>query len=135
MAIEQVDQTVVTQGPPSAAGQGAVRTDSVRTTRTGPDAPEFTRRIIVLVFGLIQLIIGARIILLLVDARESNDLVAGVLNLSQVFVAPFEGILRTDSLHAAGSTLDVAAIVAFIGWTVVEMILLWAVGIFRRQPV
>jgi hypothetical protein len=134
MTIEQVDQTVVTQGPPIATGQGTVRTDSVRTARTGPDTPEFARRIIVLIFGLIQLLIGARIVLLLLDARPSNDLVAGVLNVSQMFVAPFEGILRTDSLHAAGSTLDIAAIVALIGWTIVELILLWAVGIFRRQP-
>lgn len=134
MTTEQVDQTVVTHGPTVASGQGTVRTDSVRTTRTGPDAPEFARRIIVLVFGLIQLVIGARIVLLLLDARPSNGLVAGVLNVSQILVAPFEGILRTDSLHAAGSTLDVSAIVALIGWTVVELILLWAVGIFRRQP-
>ena len=53
---------------------------------------------------------------------------------SQVFVAPFEGILRTDSLNAAGSVLDIAAIVAFVGWTIIELIVLWAIGIFRREP-
>jgi hypothetical protein len=93
-----------------------------------------SRRIIILVFGLIQVVIGARIVLLLLDAREANALVSGILNLSQVFVAPFEGILRTDSLHAAGSVLDITAIVAFVGWTVIELIVLWAVGIFRREP-
>jgi len=92
------------------------------------------RRVIVLVFGLIQLLIGARIVLLLLDAREANALVAGILDVSQIFVAPFEGILRTDSLNAAGSTLDVAAVVALVGWTVIELVVLWAVGIFRRQP-
>ena len=56
-----------------------------------------------------------------------------VLDISQVFVAPFEGILRTDSLSAAGSVLDVTAIVAFVGWTILEVIVLWAVGIFRRE--
>ena len=49
-------------------------------------------------------------------------------------MAPFEGILRTDSLHAAGSTLDVTAVVALVGWTIVEMVLFWVVGIFRREP-
>jgi hypothetical protein len=143
MTIDREDRTVVTQGPPVAAGQEAaptaasqetVRTDSRRITRSGPGGSEMIRRVIVLVFGLIQIIIGVRIVLLLLDAREANDLVSGILNVSQVFVAPFEGILRTDSLNSAGSVLDVAAIVAFVGWTILELIVIWAVGIFRREP-
>jgi hypothetical protein len=134
MAINEVDRTVVTQEPTGSAGQQTVRTDRRHVTTSGPGASEITRRIIVLAFGLIQLVIGARIVLLLLDAREANGLVSGILNVSQLFVAPFDGILRTDSLHSAGSVLDVTAIVAFIGWTVVELIVLWAVGIFRREP-
>lgn len=134
MAIDQVDRTVVTQEPTAMAGQQTVRTDSRHVATGGPGASEMSRRIIVLVFGLIQLVIGARILLLLLDAREANGLVSGILNVSQLFVAPFEGILRTDSLHAAGSVLDITAIVALVGWTVVELIVIWAVGIFRREP-
>lgn len=67
------------------------------------------------------------------DARESNALVSAILSVSQWFVAPFEGILRTDSLNNAGSQLDIAAIVALVGWTLIELIVLWAVGIFRRE--
>jgi hypothetical protein len=133
MTIDQVDRTVVTEEP-TAAGQPTVRTDSRRVTRAGPGASELTRRVIVLVFGLIQIVIAARFVLLLLDAREANGLVSGILNLSQLFVAPFEGILRTNSLHSAGSVLDMAAIVAFVGWTIVELIVIWAVGIFRREP-
>jgi hypothetical protein len=92
------------------------------------------RRIAVLLFGLIQVVIGARFVLLVLDAREANGLVSGILNLSQLFVAPFEGILRTDALHTAGSTFDITAVVAFIGWTVLELIVIWALGIFRREP-
>ena len=134
MAIDQVDRTVVTQAPTAPAGRETVRTDSRRITRTGPGGAELARRVVVLVFGLIQIVIGARIVLLLLDAREANGLVSGILNLSQLFVAPFDGILRTDALHAAGSTLDITAIVAFVGWTIIELIVLWAVGIFRREP-
>ena len=134
MVSEQIDRTTVTQGPAVLAGEQTVRTDSQRVTRTGPGAPEYAQRLIVLVFGLIQLLIGARIVLLLRDARPSNDLVAGIMNASQLFVAPFEEMLRTDSLNAGGSTLDVAAIVALVGWTIVEMIALWVVGILRREP-
>lgn len=134
MAIDQVDRTVVTQTPTAAAtGQETVRTDSRRITPTGPGGAEMGRRIVVLVFGLIQIVIGARIVLLLLDAREANALVSAVLGISQVFVAPFEGILRTDSLNAAGSVLDVTAVVALVGWTILELIVLWVIGIFGRR--
>ena len=133
MAIDQVDRTVVTQEPTLAAGHETVRTDSRRTT-TSPGSSELTRRIVVLVFGLIQIVIAARFVLLLLDAREANGLVSGILNISQLFVAPFEGILRTNALHSAGSILDITAIVAFVGWTILELIVIWAVGIFRREP-
>ncbi len=135
MAPEQVDRTVVTQEPTVAGGQSTVRTDSRQTTGTGPSAPERTRRIVVLLFGLIQIVIGARFVLLLLDAREANALVSAILSISQVFVAPFEGILRTDALQSAGSVLDITAVLAFAGWTIVELIVIWAVGVFRREPV
>ena len=60
MAIDQVDRTVVTQeSTPTATGQETVQTDSRRTSTTGLGGAEMTRRIVVLVFGLIQIIIGA----------------------------------------------------------------------------
>ena len=134
MAIDHVDQKVTTQTPTASGGQETVQTDSRQTTTAGPGGSEMTRRIIIFGFGLVQLVIGARIVLLLLDAREANGLVSGVLNVSQLFVAPFEGILRTNNLHSAGSVLDITAIVALVGITIVELIVLWAVGIFRREP-
>lgn len=111
-----------------------VRTDSRHMTRTGPGSSEMTRRVVVLLFGLIQIVIGARIVLLVLAAREANGLVSGILNLSQVFVAPFNGILNTNALTSGGSVLDMAAILAFIGWSILELIVIWALGIFRREP-
>jgi hypothetical protein len=108
--------------------------DHFDSTSSGPGGAEFIRRIVVLVFGLIQLVIVARIVLLLLNAREANGLVSGILNVSQVFIAPFDGILRTDALHASGSTLDITAIVALVAWTVIEVVVVWAVAIFRREP-
>ena len=134
MTIEEVDSTVVTQEPPATPGPDTLRTESRRTTSINVDGPERTRRVIALVFGLIQIVIGARILLLLLDAREANGLVSAILSVSQWFVAPFDGILRTDSLNSAGSVLDITAIVAFVGWTVLELIVIWALGIFRREP-
>ena len=143
MAIDSIDRTVVTAGPTDVAAsppatplasREVTRTDSQRITRTGPGGSEMGRRIVVLLFGLVQIVIGARFLLLLLDAREANGLVSGILNLSQLFVGPFEGILRTNALHSAGSTLDITAVVAFVGWTVLELIVIWALGIFRREP-
>ena len=143
MAIDRVDRTVVTSGPaevpvPSGTAplgsHAGTRTESRRITTAGPGGNEMGRRIVMLVFGLIQLIIGARFVLLLLDAREANGLVSGILNLSQLFVAPFEGILRTEALQASGSIFDVTAVVAIVGWTILELIVIWALGIFRRQP-
>ena len=133
MTTEQTDRTVVTEEPTPAGGQQSVRISS-RETTASPTGSEQTRRIVVFVFGLIQIVIAARLILLLLDAREANGLVSGILNISQVFVGPFEGILRTDSLHSAGSVFDVTAVVALVGWTVLELIVIWAIGIFRREP-
>src|SRR5450759_337045 len=128
MTNQQVDRTVVTEEPAAAAGQKTVQTDTRRTTTSRPAGTEFARRIIVFLVGLIQMVIGARIVLLLIGAQEANTIVTAVLNVSQIFVAPFEGILRTDAIHAAGSTLDVAAVVAFVGWTILELIVLWVVA-------
>ena len=95
---------------------------------------ELLRRAVVLVFGVIQTLIVLRIVLLLLNAREGNDLVHWILNASQVFVAPFIGIFNSDALRAGGSVLDIAAIAALVGWTVLEWIVLWATDLFRREP-
>lgn len=150
MAIDQVDRTVVTESPVTetsltptpvteageapVARQQTIQTESRHTTRSRPEGSELTRRVIVLLFGLIQIVIGARIILLVLDAREANGLVSTVLNVSQFFVAPFNGILNTNALTSGGSTLDVAAILALVGWSVLELIVIWGTGIFRREP-
>jgi len=133
MTIDKVDQTVTTQEPTTAAGQSTTSTESRSVSATGPGGSELTRRVVMLIFGLIQIVIGLRFVLLLLDAREANGLVSGILNLSQPFVAPFEGILRTNGLASHGNYFDVTAIVAIVGWTILELIVIWAVGIFRRR--
>ena len=133
MTVEQVDRSVVSQGP-IVADQPTIQTDTRRTTRSGPGGSEMTRRVVVLIFGLIELFIGLRIVLLVLDARTGNALVSGILNISQVFVGPFDGILHTNALSAGGSVLDLAAVVAFVGWAIIELVVIWAVGIFRREP-
>jgi hypothetical protein len=135
MAIaDPVDQTVVpTQEPAVVAPPAAPAITTPRSTTMRPGGAELSRRIVVLLFGLIQLVIGLRVVLLAIDARAGNALVSGILNVSQVFVAPFNGVLHTNALQSGGAVLDLAAIVAFVGWTVLELVALWAIGVFRRE--
>ena len=134
VAAPAVPATIVAPAPTVAPGPDYTAVGS--RTRTGPiGGGQLVRRVIVLVFGLIQLVIALRFILVLLDARTANALVSAVMNVSQVFVAPFNGILNTDALSSSGSTVDVTAIVAFIGWTILEVVILWAVGIFTRRTI
>lgn len=112
----------------------AIEERTTLLTTTPPSRDETARRVVIFIFGIVQAIIGLRIVLLLLDARESNGLVSAILDASQIFVGPFEGILRTNALTSGGSILDVAAVVALIGVTVVELIVIAAIGIFRREP-
>lgn len=105
-----------------------------RTVKARPSGGTVAGRVVTFVFGIIQALIILRIVLLLLDAREGNDLVSFILNASQIFVGPFEGILRTGALTAAGSVFDLAAVLALIGWTILEFLILAAVGVFRREP-
>jgi YGGT family len=104
------------------------------TVRRTPSGAETARRVVVFIFGIIQLVIGLRIVLLLLGADRANALVRGIYDVSAVLIAPFEGILKTDAIGRSGSVLDVAALVALVGWTVLELVVIAAIGIARREP-
>jgi YGGT family len=130
------DPAVVAPAGTTYAAPGATRTNQVvERTQVSPSGGEMLRRVVVLIFGIIQALIILRIVLLLLNAREGNDLVSFILNASQIFVAPFVGIFNSDALKAGGSVLDIAAIAALVGWTILEAIVLWAVNLLRREPV
>lgn len=134
MTYQERHTTEVTRSPdPLYTGDG-VRTGVVRERRvatTTPTAPTLAARVVTAVFTVIQVVIGLRIVLLLVDAREGNALVAGLLALSEPLVAPFEGVLRTNALESGGAVLDVAAIVALVGWTLLELVILAVLRVGR----
>jgi hypothetical protein len=135
MTYERRVVTRTDQDPASVPPAGTRTNQVVERTDVTPSGGEMLRRVVVLVFGIIQTLIVLRIVLLLLNAREGNDIVAFILNTSQVFVVPFIGIFRTDALRASGSILDIAAIAALVGWTVLEWIVLWAVNVMRRESV
>jgi len=104
-----------------------------KKTTFSPSGGELARRWVVLIFGIIQILIALRIGLLLLDAREGNVLVRAILDGSQLFVLPFIGIFHTNALTSGGSILDIAAVAALIGWSVLEWVVLWATNLFRRE--
>ena len=138
MTYEEQRRTVVRERPDPVdidmAGDRSV-VDERRVVSAQPSGSTVAARVVMLVFGIIELLIALRIVLLAIDAREGNAIVSAILSLSQPLVAPFEGILRTDALHASGALLDLAAVVAFIGWTIVELVVLAIVRIGRPGTV
>jgi hypothetical protein len=129
------ERRVVTRTDDPAVVPGTSTNQVVERTDVSPSGGEMLRRVVTLIFGIIQTFIVLRIVLLLLNAREGNDIVSFILNVSQIFVAPFIGIFNSDALTAGGSVLDVAAIAALVGWTVLELIVLWGVNVMRREPV
>ena len=144
MAEEQqvTRRTVTTQAPAPGYAPPAYRYDApvvgeaVTTTRVtqSPSTAEILRRIVIFVFALIQMDIILRIVLLLIGASPDNGIVSFVYNTSDWFVGPFNGLLNTDAVRRGGSVLDVAAIVALVGWSILELVIIAALNIARREP-
>ena len=109
------------------------RATTVRTYRSSPAA--MAERVAIFMFSVIEILIVLRIVLLLVAAREGNAIVSFIYSVSEIFVAPFRGILRIDEVQAGATALDVGAIVALIGWFILELILIALLRIFRPRAV
>jgi uncharacterized protein YggT (Ycf19 family) len=110
---------------PPAIGR-PVRSSTVHTERT----VERTRRrpdvvgLVTLVFGILQTLLLLRVLLLLLIANDDNTIVAGILAVTDPFVEPFRGMFRLDHVSGrSGSVLDIAALVALVGWTLVEALI------------
>jgi uncharacterized protein YggT (Ycf19 family) len=133
-----VRETRVVDESPTTADP-AVRS-TVRTTDTAyvPGRPESTvtaARIVGFFFGILQALLILRIVLLLLVANPGNDIVALVLSLTDPFVEPFRGMFALDRITAdMGSVFDLAAVVALIGWSLVEALIFAGLRIFTRRP-
>jgi uncharacterized protein YggT (Ycf19 family) len=129
-----VDPTVT---PPAPAAQGAaVRTTERAYVPAGPGGLTTVARVVTFVFGVLQAALILRIILLLLVANVGNDVVSLILSLTDPFVEPFRGMFALDRVRAdQGSVFDIAALVALIGWTLVEALILAALRIFSRRTV
>lgn len=132
MTYEEERVTVRSDAPPTTG-----HTHAVEETRVGyrPSGIGMLERLIIFIFGLIQVLLLVRILFLLLAAREANAIVSFVYQISDVFVIPFRGILGRDEIASGATELDITAIVALIGWTILELIILALVRIFRPSAV
>ena len=133
MSVQQEHTTVERHyGEPTPALPAPTARTSRATAGEQPTAVETLRRIAVVTFGLVQFVIGLRVLLLLVGAREAAPAVAWIVDAGRPLVAPFDGILREGVVHVGRSLLDLTAITAFVGWTLLEAAVLAVLGVFSR---
>jgi YggT family protein len=101
---------------------------------SGPSSSTILRRIVTLIFGILQALIVLRVVLLLLAANQDNSIVAFILSVTDPFVDPFRGMFSLDQVRGrTGSILDVGALVALVGWTLIEALILAIVGIVDRR--
>ena len=116
-----------------APAGGHVVTQRESTTYR-PSNLEMARRVITLIFGILQGLIILRIVLLLLVANRDNSIVQAILNITGPFVSPFRDMFSLTHVEAAnGSMLDVGAIVALIAWTIIEMLVLAILRLGSRR--
>jgi uncharacterized protein YggT (Ycf19 family) len=121
--------------PAPAPAVTNVRTTESAYVARGPGGASIASRIVTFLFGILQVLMILRIILLVLVANGGNDVVRFIFNVTQPFVDPFLGMFALNRVTAdQGSTFDIAALVALIGWTLVELLILAAIRIFARRP-
>ena len=102
----------------------------------GPGPLAYVSRILSLLFGILAVLLGLRILLLLLVANETNTIVDFVYNVTEPFVAPFRGIFAIDQVTpGGGSVFDVAAVVALVGWLLIYLLLMAILRLGDRDRV
>jgi uncharacterized protein YggT (Ycf19 family) len=111
----------------------AVRTTERAYRPAGPSGSSVIARVVTFAFGVLQAALILRIILLLLVANQGNQIVDLIMTITDPFVEPFRGMFAIDRVNAGESRLDIAAVVALVGWTLVEMLILAGLRIFDRR--
>jgi hypothetical protein len=90
----------------------------------GPTPVTIARRVVDTLFGILELLLVIRILLLALGANVGNGLVDAIYNITDPFVVPFIGVFSINHVHPTGnSVIDVAAIVAMVGWAILALII------------
>jgi uncharacterized protein YggT (Ycf19 family) len=121
---------------PAPAGSQVNVTDSGSTYVTGTSSYATARRIVGLLFGVLVTLIGLRVVLLLLAANAGNALVDFIYGITEPLVAPFRGIFSMDVISPTGaSQLDIAALVAIVGWSLIAILIIAILRLPDRRDV
>ena len=82
-------------------------------------------QLIWLAFGLLEALIGLRVVLRLIAANPGNPFARLVYDMSYIFVWPFLGLTRTPS--ANGAVLEISSLIgmfvyALVAWAMVQLV-------------
>jgi uncharacterized protein YggT (Ycf19 family) len=110
--------------PPASSNVNVASGDRGYVTTASPGPLYYTRRVVSLVSGILAVLIGLRILLLLLVANAGNAIVDFVYTITEPFVAPFRGIFRFNEVRSGDATLDIAAVVALIGWLLIYLLIM-----------
>ena len=131
------DRTVVRerQVPSERVVETGPAVGSTAYVTTGPGPVTVARRALETVFGIIEVLLLLRIVLLALGANSGNALVDGIYNLSEPLVAPFIGVFSINHVHPTGnSVIDIAALVAVVGWALIGLLIDAILRIADRRP-
>ncbi len=90
--------------------------DATRPERT--NAPRASR-FIYWVLGVVEVLLGLRLVLRLVDANDGNAIVSLIYGISDVLIVPFRGIIAQSQTPG----FDVQTLVAMVGYAIVGIAL------------
>jgi uncharacterized protein YggT (Ycf19 family) len=131
-STDPVDDTVVVEREVVREQPAYVNTNTNVAADPGPTS--LVKRIVSLLFGVLVVLIGLRILLLLIVANQSNAIVDFIYNVTEPLVAPFRGILSLDTVSPGGaSVFDIAALVALIGWLLIYLLIMALLRLGNRD--
>ena len=110
--------------PPPASSNVNVSGGGGGYVAASPGPLYYARRVVSLLFGILAVLIGLRILLLLLVANQGNAIVDFIYNVTQPFVEPFRGIFSFDAVSVGDATLDIGAVVALIGWLLIYLLIM-----------
>jgi hypothetical protein len=110
--------------PPQASSNVNVAGGGGGYVAASPGPLYYARRVVSLLFGILAVLIALRILLLLLVANAGNAIVDFVFSVTEPFVLPFRGIFQFNEVRAGDATLDIAAVVALIGWLLIYLLIM-----------
>lgn len=136
--VERERPAATGYAPPPAqpvGGQVNVNADGTRRYVEPARGPLYwARRVLSLLGSILAVLLGIRVILLLLVANQSNQVVDFVYGVTEPFVAPFRGIFAFELVEpGGGSVFDIAAVVAFVGWLLIYLLLMAILSLADRD--